>query len=402
QLELCEMGAAAVAARNEQRLHGLDGLEGFHDILGAGDLGGVRFRADKDEVVVHDVIAFHALALGHELFLERPRVHEHHAGGAAPADVERLAGADGDDAHLDAAFLLEHGQQVLEEAALLGRGGRGDGDVLVLRVHRRREQECDCDPPDQTQGSSPLMNADASAEAGRLKKTSTRARSTSRPWWRKRISSARRRAWPRLCVVITIFTPSACSAAISLSISRLALGSRFAVGSSRNRTCGRSAQARASARRCCSPPESTRAGRPARCARPTRSSAARARCRQSSPRAPASSSAYSTLASAERRSITGRWNTMARLRCGLSLAHWIRPLEGSSRPCMRRMSTLLPAPFAPRITVRGPESSVKDTRSTRARSPATKLTSFTDTGRMELGARIIRSAAAPPPSGHRQ
>ena len=50
-------------------------------------------------------------------------------------------------------------------------------------------------------------------------------------------------------------------------------GSRLAVGSSRNSTSGCSAQARASASRCCSPPESTRAGRCARSARPTSRSA---------------------------------------------------------------------------------------------------------------------------------
>ena len=61
------------------------------------------------------------------------------------------------------------------------------------------------------------------------------------------------------------------------SISRVAPGSRFAVGSSRNSTSGRSIHARASASRCCSPPDSTRAGRCAIAARPTRRSAARAR-----------------------------------------------------------------------------------------------------------------------------
>jgi hypothetical protein len=54
-------------------------------------------------------------------------------------------------------------------------------------------------------------------------------------------------------------------------------GSRLAVGSSRISSSGSSAQARASATRCCSPPDSSRAGRAARCGRPTRSSAAAAR-----------------------------------------------------------------------------------------------------------------------------
>ena len=98
------------------------------------------------------------------------------------------------------------------------------------------------------------------AKPGCLKNRSAGARSTSRPWCRNRISSPSRRAWPRLCVTITILVPAACSAPMTLSISCVAPGSRLAVGSSRNSTSGRSAQTRASASRCCSPPESTRAG----------------------------------------------------------------------------------------------------------------------------------------------
>ena len=63
-------------------------------------------------------------------------VHEHHVGVAAARDVERLAGAERDHAHLDAGLLLEDRQQVLEQARLLGRRGRRDGDELVLRARR--------------------------------------------------------------------------------------------------------------------------------------------------------------------------------------------------------------------------------------------------------------------------
>ena len=58
---------------------------------------------------------------------------------------------------------------------------------------------------------------------------------------------------------MTILVPAACSATMMFSISCVAPGSRLAVGSSRNRTSGRSAHTRASASRCCSPPDSTRA-----------------------------------------------------------------------------------------------------------------------------------------------
>jgi tungstate transport system ATP-binding protein len=52
----------------------------------------------------------------------------------------------------------------------------------------------------------------------------------------------------------------------------LAAGSRLAVGSSRNRISGSRASARASASRCCSPPDKRRAGRSARPKSPTNDS----------------------------------------------------------------------------------------------------------------------------------
>src|SRR6185503_12270586 len=191
---------------------------------------------------------------------ERLRVHEHDVGVAAPAQVERLAGAEGHYAYVYPGLLLEDGQQMLEKARLLGRGRRCDGNEPVLRVQRRAEQQCEQQPPGYAHGSSPLMNARASPEAGFAKKVSTGERSTRRPWCRNSTSSARRRACPRLCVVITIFVPTAWIAPMIPSTSFVADGSRFAVGSSRKSTSGRNAHARARARRCCSPPESTRAG----------------------------------------------------------------------------------------------------------------------------------------------
>ena len=61
----------------------------------------------------------------------------------------------------------------------------------------------------QFHGSSPLMNDAASAVDGCAKKRSTGARSARRPALMNRISSPRRRACPRLCVVITILVPLA-------------------------------------------------------------------------------------------------------------------------------------------------------------------------------------------------
>ena len=95
------------------------------------------------------------------------------------------------------------------------------------------------------------------------------------------------RSW----VVITTVMPSAAKPSIMLSMLRVAPGSSWAQGSSRKSTSGLSAQARASARRCCSPPESSRAGRSASGSRPKRRSAAAARAARSGRAKRASASA---------------------------------------------------------------------------------------------------------------
>ena len=86
-------------------------------------------------------------------------------------------------------------------------------------------------------------------------------------------------------MLITSVMPSAAKPASSASTSFLADGSRLAVGSSRNRMSGRTAQPRASARRCCSPPESDRAGRSRKAPSPTRFSAWSARSSRRRPAA---------------------------------------------------------------------------------------------------------------------
>ena len=85
--------------------------------------------------------------------------------------------------------------------------------------------------------------------------------STTRPRCISTISPASRRASPRSCVDITTLMPRAATSRTTSSIALVAAGSRLAVGSSRNSTCGSLASARASASRCCSPPDSRRAGR---------------------------------------------------------------------------------------------------------------------------------------------
>jgi hypothetical protein len=65
-------------------------------------------------------------------------VHEQDIALAALADLERLAGADGNNIDIDAARLPELRYEVAQQAGLLRRRGRGDGDErIILRARRR-------------------------------------------------------------------------------------------------------------------------------------------------------------------------------------------------------------------------------------------------------------------------
>jgi hypothetical protein len=99
----------------------------------SGNVCRVALRADEHEVVVHHRVAPDAQSFGDEFFFRRLVVHEHDVGIAAAREVERLPGAERDDAHLDAGVLLERRQQMREQAGLLRRRGRGHDDELVLR-----------------------------------------------------------------------------------------------------------------------------------------------------------------------------------------------------------------------------------------------------------------------------
>ena len=65
----------------------------------------IGLRPDHHEIIVHHVIPLHANTLGEEFFFRDLVMHEYHVGVAAPADFERLPGADGDDLDADPARL---------------------------------------------------------------------------------------------------------------------------------------------------------------------------------------------------------------------------------------------------------------------------------------------------------
>ncbi len=103
-----------------------DGFQRGQDILAALDLGRIGLGADQHEIVVHHVVALHAVAFGNELLFLRLGVDKHHVGIPAAARVERLACTLCDDLHVDASLFLEHRQDVAEEAGILCRCRRRD------------------------------------------------------------------------------------------------------------------------------------------------------------------------------------------------------------------------------------------------------------------------------------
>ena len=182
QAQLGGVRAAAVAARDEGRPCRLDLLQRRGDVASARHSGRVVARPDEDEVVVHDLGAPDAVAGGDELLLGGGIMHEDHVGIAAPRQVERLAGAEGDDAHLDAAQLLENRQQVAEEAGLLGRGGGGDGDEVVGRGGLQCESAGgEQQMANRSHGSSSWMKAAAWAVRGWRKNSAAGVCSSTRP-----------------------------------------------------------------------------------------------------------------------------------------------------------------------------------------------------------------------------
>ncbi|MHC2682121.1 hypothetical protein ACVJDU_003685 [Bradyrhizobium diazoefficiens] len=103
------------------------------DVLAAANSRRIALRPDDDEVVVHDVETLHALPFGHELVFGGPVMDEHHVGIASPPDIQRLAGADGYDLHVDALGLREQRQQIAEQTRLFRRCRRGHDDGAILR-----------------------------------------------------------------------------------------------------------------------------------------------------------------------------------------------------------------------------------------------------------------------------
>ena len=161
----------------------------------------------------------------------------------------------------------------------------GSAWIVLLSVLRRQTS------------SSPAMNRRASCGSRACEKFGGRRCSRSRGRDAcSTISPASRRASPRSCVDITTLMPRAATARIDV-LDRLGRGRDRGSRSARRGTApaGSRASARASASRCCSPPDSRRAGRAPRPASPTRPNKSSIRDGHSRAATPALASAYSDV-----------------------------------------------------------------------------------------------------------
>ena len=157
-------------------------------------------------------------------------------------------------------------------------------------------------------------------------------------------------------MLITSVMPSAAKSASSASTSCFADGSRLAVGSSRNSRSGRTAQPRARARRCCSPPESDARRPVAQGAEADARAAPAPRARRAArSRRPAwaSQSAMRRLFQTERRSRNGPLEHH-RLDAGRSPHARATPRVRQRARAAARSRLVLPEPLAPTTATNSP------------------------------------------------
>ena len=120
--------AALVAARHEGRPGGRDRPQGSLRVVAAADMGRVCTGADDHEIVPGDLTSVLAMPFGDEAVLGLGVVDQDKVGVAARRRGERLAGALGEDPHLDAGGRGEGRQDMLEEPGILHRCRRGQDD----------------------------------------------------------------------------------------------------------------------------------------------------------------------------------------------------------------------------------------------------------------------------------
>ncbi len=168
------------------------------------------------------------------------------------------------------------------------------------------------------------------------------------------------------CEAISVVTPTRLKSRNTFMMRCALSWSRLAVGSSAIRIAGRLTMARAIARRCCSPPESSMGLRSSLPDSPTLSRAARARDAAESQGCPWTASGSITFSNALRsnsRCVSCRMTPTARRRYGRARAGslssrcpftWIDPRLAGSRPPISLSRVDLPAPDGPDTKTNSP------------------------------------------------
>src|SRR5262249_38262474 len=123
KIELGDVRAGTIAARDEGGALVLNDLERRYNVPAAVDAGGVALRADQDEVVVHNWVPLYAESFGEEFFLSWLCVHKYDIGITAPSGIKCLAGPLCDHLHINSGLRFEQRQYVSEQARVFRRGG---------------------------------------------------------------------------------------------------------------------------------------------------------------------------------------------------------------------------------------------------------------------------------------
>src|SRR5262249_48323809 len=122
EVELGDVRAGAITARDKRRALLLDGLERRNNVLATVDAGGIALLSDQYEVVVHYPVALYADAIGDEFLLGCLGVDKYDVGVPTTTGIECLPGSLCEDLHIDAGLGFEQGQYVAEQARVLRRG----------------------------------------------------------------------------------------------------------------------------------------------------------------------------------------------------------------------------------------------------------------------------------------
>src|SRR5262249_13742545 len=115
EVEVGDVRAGAITARDKRRALLLDGLERRNNVLAAVDGGGIALWSDQDEVVVHHRVAFYAEPIGDEFLLGCLGVDKHDVGVPATTGIECLPSSLCEHLHINPGLVLNRGSMWLNK-----------------------------------------------------------------------------------------------------------------------------------------------------------------------------------------------------------------------------------------------------------------------------------------------